>query len=35
MPSTLTVTTRGKCVRAAREIMQDELMQIPEYKEIA
>ncbi|RXX51670.1 bacterioferritin-associated ferredoxin [Enterobacter cloacae] len=22
----------GKCVRAAREIMQDELMQLPEYK---
>ena len=22
----------GKCVRAAREIMQDELMQIPEFK---
>lgn len=25
----------GKCVRAAREIMQDELLQIPEYKETA
>ena len=25
----------GKCVRAAREIMQDELAQIPEFKEIA
>jgi translation elongation factor EF-Tu-like GTPase len=25
----------GKCVRQAREIMQDELMQIPEFKEIA
>lgn len=25
----------GKCVRAAREIMQNELSQIPEFKEIA
>ncbi len=25
----------GKCVRAAREVMQDELMQMPEFKEIA
>lgn len=25
----------GKCVRAAREIMQDELMKLPEYQEIA
>ncbi|PLR30375.1 bacterioferritin-associated ferredoxin [Chimaeribacter coloradensis] len=28
-------TQCGKCVRAAREIMQDELSQIPEFKEIA
>lgn len=25
----------GKCVRAAREIMHEELLQIPEFKEIA
>ncbi|MWL34561.1 bacterioferritin-associated ferredoxin, partial [Escherichia coli] len=25
----------GKCIRAAREVMQDELMQMPEFKEIA
>ena len=25
----------GKCIRQAREIMQDELMLIPEFKEIA
>ncbi|HCR7336487.1 TPA: bacterioferritin-associated ferredoxin, partial [Shigella flexneri] len=23
------------CIRAAREVMQDELMQMPEFKEIA
>ncbi len=23
----------GKCVRAAREVMEDELMQLPEFKE--
>lgn len=28
-------TQCGKCVRAAREIMQDELSQIPKFKEIA
>lgn len=25
----------GKCVRAAREVMEDELMQLPEFKESA
>lgn len=25
----------GKCIRAAREVMQEELMQMPEFKEIA
>ncbi|WP_163596240.1 bacterioferritin-associated ferredoxin, partial [Klebsiella pneumoniae] len=25
----------GKCVRAAREIMEDELTRMPEYQEIA
>ncbi|EGQ7460172.1 bacterioferritin-associated ferredoxin [Escherichia coli] len=25
----------GKCIRAAREVMQDEWMQMPEFKEIA
>ncbi|ENG2646454.1 bacterioferritin-associated ferredoxin [Salmonella enterica subsp. enterica serovar Banana] len=25
----------GKCIRAAREVMQDELTQMPEFKEIA
>ncbi|MGB7803718.1 bacterioferritin-associated ferredoxin [Buttiauxella sp.] len=25
----------GKCIRAAREIMQEELTQLPEFKEIA
>ncbi|ADU70935.1 bacterioferritin-associated ferredoxin [Erwiniaceae bacterium L1_54_6] len=25
----------GKCIRAAREIMDDELQQVPLYKEIA
>ncbi|MCZ5661305.1 bacterioferritin-associated ferredoxin [Escherichia coli] len=25
----------GKCIRAARKVMQDELMQMPEFKEIA
>jgi bacterioferritin-associated ferredoxin len=28
-------TQCGKCIRAAREIMQDELTQLPEFKEIA
>ena len=26
---------RGKCVRAAREVMEDELTTMPEFKEIA
>ncbi|HBA8052871.1 TPA: bacterioferritin-associated ferredoxin, partial [Escherichia coli] len=25
----------GKCVRAAREVMEDELMQLPEFNESA
>ena len=25
----------GKCIRAAREVMQEELTQMPEFKEIA
>jgi len=28
-------TQCGKCIRAAREIMQDELTQLPEFKETA
>ena len=28
-------TQCGKCVRAARQIMEDELQQIPEFKHIA